>query len=335
MEAKKHPALLVVIIALALACVAGVVLAGLEIAKFSSNENKLNAKDGELRRLLTAEKVALTPENVELAKSNLASYTAAEADLRTSLAGAAGSRFDVEFKGDPGDLGSEIKEFVERWHGRMKTENVRILAGKPEEFAFGFSRYYQTGVNPQKSLPAVYRQTKIVDFLLKTLLDAKIKEDLRLVSVSRQPVELIGVNTGNYNKDETPAVHDGALNRDTLLRSETFRIRFIARTGVVRRFVNAVTDAHRPLCVRGVDILPATPEQLQEPKPAGAPALPAGFFGEPAPAPAAPGAKPESAGPVVVVPETVVDATPSDITVTLAFVDVQKPEAPVLPAGNP
>ena len=332
MEAKKYPALIATLVVLALVSIAGIALSAVEISKFSANQKALASKDAELRRLLTAERVALTPENVDAAKESLAKFSSAEAAYRADLAGAAAARFDAEFKGDPGELGSEIKEFVERWQSKLKADGVKIVAAKPEEFAFGFSRYYQTGVNPQKSLSAVYRQTKVVDFLLKTLQDSKLKEEVRLLGVSRQPVELVGVSSGNFNKDEVSGETDSVLHRDGLLRSETFRIRFTARTDVVRRFVNAVTDARRPVCVRGLEIAPATKEQLQDPKPAGAAdlALPANLFGD-ATAPAGDAPKADA----VAKPEVVVAATPVDVTVTFAYIEAVKPEAAAPAASNP
>lgn len=335
MEVKKHPALLASLVVLALAAVAGVVLSALEIGQFAANEAKLKTKDATAAALLDREPVALTEDNVKLAQEVLAKFTEAEAAHRAQLAGSPAAQFEADFKGEPGELGSEIKEFVERWRAKLKAEGLPVIAPKPDEFAFGFSRYYQTGVNPQKALSGVYRQTRIVDFLLKTLVDSKLKENVRLLSVEREPIELPGVSVGSFNKDETPAAHDASLRRPGLIQAETFRLRFTARTEVIRRFVNAVTDSGRPLSVRGIEIVPATREQLADPRPPGSPldsvALPAGLFGE---APAATATTP-AAPPVESKPELVIPSAPVVVTVTLAYLAPVKPEAAAVPSTNP
>ena len=347
MDAKKHPALMLVTLGvLGLASLAGVVLAGIEYGAFSQSSSGLAAADHKVGALLTGEPVALTKDNVERAQGNLDRLNAAESSLREALAGNPAVRFDTEFKGDPGELGSIIKESVERWRTACRDAGVRLMVAKPEDFAFGFSRYFQTGVNPQKSLKEIHRQTKIVDFLVKTLLDSKLTGDLRLVSVEREPIELppASATSGRSSlgaRDEVTGLEDSVLRREGLVRSEFYRVRFVARTETLRRFVNAVTDSGRAIALRGIDIVPATPELLATPKAddgsvtvpgalAANAALPAGLFGDTTPAPAAGDAAP--AAPAV--PEVVVRDDPFDITVTLEFIEPVKAEASAPAAEN-
>lgn len=327
MDAKKHPLFIATLAILAVIAIAGVVLTGLEISANSASAKKLKSSNSTLAMHLSGAGVAPTAANRDAVAKNLADLQAAEAAHRDNLAGAtASARFEDTKSGgrtpDAGELGSIIKESVERWRAACQDAGVKLVTPKPDEFAFGFSRYFRTGVNPQASLSEVNRQTRIVDFLIKSLLEAKHDEAVRLISVEREPVEL-PADTRILGKDEIKAGVDSTFRREGLLRGEYFRMRFIGRTDVLRRLVNGVTDSGRAVIVRGVDIVPATPEQLNDAPDAARPAagftLPTGIFSDaPAAGEAAPVAK----------PTVVVQDRPSDITVTFEFIEPVKPVAP-------
>lgn len=326
MDAKKHPALIVTLTGLGLVALTGVVLAALEYSTYSKSSDKLAKADRAVEQLLTRERIALTVENRDAAAANLAALKAAESALRDNLAGATpAARFENPNSGrtpDAGELGSIIKESVERWRAACHDAGVKLTTAKPDEFAFGFSRYFRTGVNPQKALHEINRQTRIVDFLVKSLIDAKLDSEVRLVSVDRDPVELPD-GTRSFNKDEVSGLTDKVFRREGLLRNEFYRVRFVGRTDVLRRLVNAVTDSGRSLSVRGVEVAPAAADLLANPIVPGAAepgvVLPAGLFGASTPAPAA-------AVAVETKPEVVVQDAPSDITVTFEFIEPVKPE---------
>jgi hypothetical protein len=342
MDAKKHPALIATLAGLGLVALTGVVLAGLEYASYSKSSEKLAKSDKSVEALLAGARIeslpdqkpiALTAENRDAVASNLAALKAAEAALRDNLAGATpAARFEGANSGrtpDAGELGSIIKESVERWRAACHEAKVKLTTTKADEFAFGFSRYFRTGVNPQKALHEINRQTRIVDFLVKSLIEAKLDGEVRLVAVDRDPVEL-PAGTRNFNKDEVSGLTDKVFRRDGLLRSEFYRIRFVGRSDVLRRLVNVVTDSGRAITVRGVDVAPAAAELLiDHAEPGGANSgaavanavLPAGLFGETTPAPAAGDTVTAELKPEVVVPDA-----PSDITVTLEFIEPVKPE---------
>lgn len=331
MDAKKHPALIVTLAGLGLVALTGVVLAGLEYGSYSKSSDKLAKSDRAVEQLLSREPIALTVENRDAAAANLAALKAAEAALREDLAGTTpAARFENLNAGarppDAGELGSIIKESVERWRTACHDAGVKLTAPRPDEFAFGFSRYFRTGVNPQKSLHEVHRQTRIVDFLVRSLIESKLDGEVRLVSVDREPVEL-PAGTRIFNKDEISGLTDKVFRRDGLLRSEFYRIRFVGRSDVLRHLVNSVTDSGRAITVRGVEVVPAAPELLVNPvvpgaTDSGAAALPAGLFGDSTPAPAADAAAPA----VEAKPEVIVPDAPSDITVTFEFIEPVKPE---------
>lgn len=324
MEAKKHPVLVATLAGLGLVSLAGVAFAGLEYSAYSKFSDKLAKADRDAMTLLTKEPVALTKENLETANARLASLKAAEVAHRAELAGSAGKTFAKEFVGDAGELGSKIKKNVDDWRTAFRDASVTIVAAKPEDFAFGFSRYYQTGSNPpQRALNDIYRQTQVVDFLIRALLDSKVREELRLVGLDREPVEISDIRPGaTGGRDEIAGLKDGTFNRAGLVRSEFYRVRFVAKTAVLRRFVNAVTDSGRALSVRGVEVGTPSPEMLANP--AAAPgaidpaALPAGFFGDATPTPTDAGAAPVAAESK---PEVVLHDAPSDFTVTLEYIE--------------
>lgn len=337
MDAKKHLVFYATLAGLGLAALTGVVLTGLEYASFSKSSARLATAERSVSALLNKEPVALTEENEKTAKANFAALVAAEAAHREEISGGTpAARFEdpaaATRSPDAGELGSIIKESVERWRAACRDAGVKLAVTKPDEFAFGFSRYFRTGVNPQKSLHEINRQTRIVDFLIKSLIEAgQAKPDggVRLVAVDREPVEL-PAGTRNFNKDEIAGVTDKVLRREGLLRSECYRVRFVGRTEVLRHFVNSVTDSGRALAVRGVDIAPVAAELLvnHEEQPVAAPALSAGLFGDAATVVAGAEAVVAEAKPELVVPDA-----PSDITVTFAFVEPVKPEV-AAPAEN-
>ncbi len=330
MDAKKHPALFATLVGFGLVALTGVVFAGIEYGAFSKSSSRLTSADRSVEALLTREPIALTAENKDSAADNLAALKAAEAAHRDNLAGATpAARFEnpnsTSRTPDAGELGSIIKESIERWRSACHDAGLKLTTAKPEDFAFGFSRYFRTGVNPQKSLHEINRQTRIVDFLVKSLIAAKLDGEVRLVAVDREPVEL-PASTRNFNKDEVSGLNDKVFRSEGLLRSEFYRVRFVGRSDVLRRLVNAVTDSGRALSVRGVEVIPAAAELLVDhvaPALAGAAApsaaLPAGLFGDTPPA--AGDAAPADAKPEVVVPDA-----PSDITVTFEFIEPVKPE---------
>lgn len=322
MEAKKHPALVAALLAFGLAALTGVGFAARAYLDFSSSSSKLAEADKKVAGLLKSE-VALTPDNVELAKANLEALKAAEAGLRQEISGAPSASFDVNYAGAPGDLGAVIKDSVEGWRAACRAAGVRIAVPKPDEFAFGFSRYFQTGnTPPSKFLRDIHRQTRVSDFLVKALLEAKLRDDLRLVALAREPLEIAGLERGTFNPDEVnPAgKRDAVFRREGLVRSEFFSVKFVARTEVLRRFVNAVTASGRSVAVRGVEAGLPPPELLADPKDPGAPgetlALPADLFGAPA---AVPGAEAPAKPDLPVVPDL-----PTLFTVTLEYVEPVK-----------
>lgn len=334
MEAKKSPAFLATITLLGLVAVAGTALSAVKYFEYSRSVATLDNREREARTLLSAP-VALTADNVAALGKSLEAYRTAEAAHRAALAGA--TPFESEYTGVESALGIEIKEFVERWQTAFKSEGFRIIGERPETVAFGFSRYYQTGVNPPaKSLGAVARQMRAIDFLCKALVDARKTKDaakggeIRLGLVVREPIELTDARP-QYGKDETPAVQDAVLNRPELLRAETIRINFVAHTDVIRRFINAVNASGRPVLIRGVEIKPATKEQLKNPTTPGTTPvpenIPVGLFGD---TPAQPEVTP-GAAPVAPKSEVVVAEAPVDATITFALLECVKP-APAVEA---
>lgn len=330
MEAKKHPALLATLVVLGLAALTGVVFAGRAYYSFSGASRKLAGADAKVDALLKNE-IALTKENVSLAASNLEALKAAEVSLREEISGAPGSRFEMNYSGAPGDLGAVIKDSVEGWRNACRSASVVLAVPKPDDFAFGFSRYFQTGATPPaKFTREIHRQTRVVDSLVHALLESKLRDDLRLVSVAREPVELAGVARGNFNPDEVdPSTRrDSVFRRDGLVRSEFFTLKFVSRTDVLRRFINAVSASGRSLAVRGLEVSVPSPELLVNPKPQPSPGaavtLPADLFGPAPAAPGAPGAPGADAG--VKSDAPVVADAPSLFTVTLEFIEVVSPE---------
>jgi len=330
MDAKKYPALTATLVVLGLVALTGVVLAGLEFAAYSKSAEKLAGTDSQVARLLK-DAVAPTAENKKAAEDNLAALKSAEERHLKELAGVKTDEFTKELVTDPGQFTANLNSSVANWRKALGDVGIHIIGAKPEDFAFGFSRYFRTGVNPpQKNTQDVSRQSKVVDFLIRSLIEVRTQDDnLRLVAVDREPLELPATNR-NFNKDELSGIVDPTFRHEGVVRSEFFRIRFIGKTDVLRRLMNAVSNSGRPVIVRGVDVVPATPEQLAAPQAEGAEnaagpgAAPAAgnIFGDapsPGAAPGSPDAAPSG-------PQLVVKGDASDITVTFEYIEPAKPE---------
>lgn len=337
MDAKKYPALTATLAVFGLVALTGLVLAGVEIAGFSSASDKLAATDRTVTQLL-GETTAPTAENKAAAQANLDALKAAEEAHLKDLAGPKAGEFTDNLVSDPGQFTSNLNASVTAWRKSLNDAGILLVSGragaKPEDFAFGFSRYFKTGVNPQQRFTqSLSRQAKIVDFLIRTVVEVKGQDALRLVAVDREPVELEGSATvrNNSNPDEITGLNDPTFRHEGVVRGEFFRVRFVGGTPVLRRFVNAISGSGRAIVVRGVEVTPASAELLAAPQAegeagannvfAGSAASAANVFGDAAPAGDAAAAAAAPAGPQVVVGDG-----PSDISVTLEFIEASKPK---------
>ena len=170
------------------------------------------------------------------------------------------------FKGEPGDRTAayfDIAAFVDAMRKAAAEAGVEL---EPDE-RFGFSAYAFEG--PESDLSrSVYRQRRIVEYLLRALFPAKPK---KLGSVQREePARLQAEPAAAGARpagQRVPSSASSAGGRDIFVvdpqvsartpgyvDTMAFRITFTGHTSSLREFVNALAAPDLPLVVRSVEV---------------------------------------------------------------------------------
>ncbi|MEN9402854.1 MAG: hypothetical protein RL091_1557 [Verrucomicrobiota bacterium] len=142
---------------------------------------------------------------------------------------------------------------------RKKAEASGVLLG-PDEY-FGFAALVQ-GIPPTSKAADLRRQQAEVEFLVETLLASAPRA---LIGVKREKGEGPAVTETNGRANTSfvlPAYR--SLRRDGLIETDALQIEFTGETGTLRRFLNALAESARPVCVRGVEAEPFDESSPQE-----------------------------------------------------------------------
>ena len=137
----------------------------------------------------------------------------------------------------------------------------------PEDFAFGFSRFIDSGKPPaEKYIPAVFEQKEILGFILRKLYDSA---PVSIKSIERETVvEKVADtneesntrrNRGNQNSGPKDEFEIGELSARVpgAVESVAFRIVFTSYTQSLRDFLKQLEEFELPLVVRSVEVKPA------------------------------------------------------------------------------
>jgi hypothetical protein len=167
------------------------------------------------------------------------------------------------FKGEPAtrtDAYFDIAQFEDRMRTMAAETNVTLKPGE----SFGFSIYSNEGPEPELIRP-VYRQRRIVEYLLRALMAARPQS---LVAVQRevpQPVGSAGPVAQASKSDSSDFFSMDAqvsARMPGYVNTIAFRIVFSGQTTALRGFMNALAAPEIPLVVRSVEVdnsLPETP----------------------------------------------------------------------------
>jgi len=280
---KTHPVFSVLLTLFLLAFVAGAVFVFQFSQQVDEAKTQMERAEGALRTALYGEP-APTEASIEAAEQNIA-------NLRAALA----AQVEATKGADPGLIGStppasgtELLFQLEAYKNDLlriakRTAPLNVpdnlikearkqggevpSVGVPEDFAFGFERYLDSGQPPaDKNVPVVYQQKEILNFVLRKLLDSR---PISIVSVEREPVELDlpplpepgrQNRRGSRNQPQANLADDEFRVGAETARVEgavatlPFRIAFSGYTKNLRSFLKEIEKFELPIVVRSVEV---------------------------------------------------------------------------------
>jgi len=274
------------VIVLLLCFVGGVVFCFITNSERVSEEKKLKTQLANYRRLLSGQEiisgtppVSLTSKNVDASKKDYEALVNQRNELRLAISAVPTNRFVGKGNLASSDLASSIKQYVDEWTKLAVDKDIRMLTN--EKCDFGFRRYIRNpGTSPKgANLAKVDQQLQIIDFLYKTLVDSRPglpnRSAILLQSIDREPIETFEVipagkpNAGMLGPvegargevDEFVPTH--TFRNPPLIEGLSFRVRFVATTPTLRKFINNIRESRRPLVITSIEINNPQPESLK------------------------------------------------------------------------
>ncbi|HVU37981.1 MAG TPA: Amuc_1100 family pilus-like protein [Opitutales bacterium] len=321
--AKRYP-LLTTILSV---CVIAFLVELFFLWKFSSNvavaQTQLK-KSASAAEAVSKSSPAPSQQNLDAATKNVADLKAELADVDHTLQDTPLKITDIPTKDV--DLLSQIQSYKDGLNQKAKDKG--IIVPNDYNYGFGMSLYVGKGVSapaPEK-FPAVYKQMKVLDYILNHLFDdAKLPDQkMKIISVEREDVTAVVVPTASayaapVNPDEGGTASDFFVIPPTItarvpdaINTLAFRIRFIAHTESLRILLNDLAKFELPLVVRSIEVVPA-------------PTTDRSIYGAPATAGrsalSAANAAPDNRKPVVT-------ENYSQFTITIEYVELPAPPKP-------
>lgn len=228
---------------------------------------------------------APTQANLDAAKSNVEALTKAlearvdstygnKPDMLKAEAPTNGTQMLFQLRAYSNEFAQVAKrtipvEFTDEQIEKKKAAGEPIPSTAiPENFAFGFSRYIDSGKPPADSDVALINQQKeILTYILRKLFNTRPKG---IVSISRAPMEVTSLmeapqETGNRRTTNTAS--DGMKKDEFRIGVESaavegavqtlpFKIVFTGYTENLRSFLKQIEEFEVPLVVRAVEVVP-------------------------------------------------------------------------------
>jgi len=241
-------------------------------------ERTLNQKIAEIERL-QRQRPGPTDDNLRRAKDDFAQNARVLATMLRSL-NVTGPDDLEYFKGEPAgrtEAFFDIAQFVDAMRAHAAKSGVLL---RPDE-RFGFAAYTNVGPEPER-IRAVYRQRRIVEYLLSALFPARPRT---LVGVQREsphrndgadtapPVPnqgnsrpASGSRSGSSSPEEAAAAEIFVIDPQVSARTPgyvdtmAFRLTFTGQTSCLRGFMNTLAAPEIPLVVRSVEVEPLRAE---------------------------------------------------------------------------
>ena len=235
-------------------------------------ERDLNQKIAEIERL-QRQRPGPTDENLRRARQDIAQ----NAEVLTGMLGSlnVGGPDELEyFRGEPSgrtEAFFDIAQFVDAMRANAAKSGVIV---RPDE-RFGFSAYTHEGPEPELIRP-VYRQRRIVEYLLTALLPARprtlvsvqredpatiARDDRKAAApaapVAQRPGPAAGASGGAGPSSEIFTIDPQVSARTPgYVDTMAFRLTFTGQTASLRGFMNALAIPEIPLVVRSVEVEP-------------------------------------------------------------------------------
>ncbi len=264
--AKRYP-LLTTILAV---CVIAFLVELFFLWKFSSNVNVANAQlKSSISKADTAAKQTPAPS-----QDNLAAATKNVEELKAELADVDHTLQDTPLKIEniPAkdiDLLSQIQSYQDKLNELAKSKGVLLPPGDYSTYTFGLSLYLGRGVTapPPEKFAAVFKQVKVLDYILSHLMDdAKLPDQkMKIMSIQREDITAVpGTNGATVAPSDSGSASDFFAIDPTItarvpgaINTLAFRIQFVAYSESLRILLNDLAKFELPLVVRSIDVKPA------------------------------------------------------------------------------
>jgi hypothetical protein len=313
-------------LALSAMAVLFVALCGLTYLAYRDNSNSTlllkrarNDQDALLRGYAFvpgAAAVSLNDQNVAKAAEDVKEMEAHLSALRIAIAGNPDLAIKGKASANSAELSALLRESVDGWRKLATDQGIKLMPTEPT--AFGFYRYiHNQGTSPKRDFQKVDQQRQIIDFIVRQLVESRpAGSPLLIESVDREPIETFVLipegkpGAGTYSPDpEAPRnevdefLPGRTFDRQNLVETLSFRVRFVGYTPTMRTFVNKIRNSGRPVAITTIDVGLATKETEKllsastgasaagAAAPSAAPAVLGGFFGAEEPVAPVNGAK--------------------------------------------
>ena len=245
---KRSPVLFGLCIGSILVFLGLTVLTFFESKKLSEAKLQVASAGGQIKALMYANP-APTEKNIRAAETNLEELQERLQSIHQALQEGA----YLNTSDDGVSVISSILRYISDYKKRVAS-HIDVNAAPapikvPEEFAFGFDRYYKTTIIPEGEIvPKLDKQRQILRYILDKLIAA---DPTSIQSIEREDFE----NSKGRDRDTgfkiDPAISARVPDAiDTL----AFQITFTGYTPTLRKFLNSLAYFQLPVVVRSVEV---------------------------------------------------------------------------------
>ena len=211
--------------------------------------------------------VSLNDKNVEAAADDVKELEVHLSALRTAIAGNPDLVIKGKASANSAELSALLRESVDGWRKLAADQGIKLMPNDPT--AFGFHRYiHNQGTSPKRDFQKVDQQRLVIDFIVRQLAESRpAGTPLLIESVDREPIETFVLipegkpGAGSYAPDADGSKNEideflpsRTFDRNGLVDSLSFRVRFVAYTPTLRTFVNKIRNSGRPVAITTIDV---------------------------------------------------------------------------------
>ncbi|MEO0794509.1 MAG: hypothetical protein AAFX93_05090 [Verrucomicrobiota bacterium] len=270
---KQNPVFSAILSLFVVLFIAGLVFIFLLNGQVAKEQKDVKRAESNLRAALSLQP-APTDENIQAAEKNISELKQV---LEKQIAATAGNKPNL-LSSNPPATGTDLFFQLQSYRDELTQDAERTVPINvsdeelevmeefgtevpgveiPEGFAFGFSRYIDSGEPPADSaVPVLFKQKEILTYALRKLLSTR---PISIVSVDRSPLELPKPKSKDerqqLNADEFNVGSESAAVKSAV-ETIPFRIVFTGYTENLRSFLKQIEEFEIPLVVRSVEVTP-------------------------------------------------------------------------------